>query len=80
MFEIPMDFLPAGKPLTPSPVRPDFFVGELVDGVAAVDSRARIAVPVPDSSRSGSLFDALDVQSILSEPVKILYQSSFRKE
>ena len=47
-FEVLTEFLPGRKALGPGPLPPDFFQRELVQGNVAVDSRAWVAIVIPD--------------------------------
>ncbi len=80
VFEILLEFLPAGIFLGEGVVFPEFFVEQLVYGRVAVDAGAGVAIPVPDAtSLSSSLIDfalqALFAQSSQSARFELIQGS-----
>ena len=70
MTEVAPQLVPGGEALAPFPVAPELFHGELVVRHMRIDSRPRVAVPVPDSAQVGAGFEETHAESPPSQDME----------
>jgi hypothetical protein len=72
VFEILLELLLSRKSLRPSPVSPELFEREFVDGDVRVDTSTGVAVPVPDATERGSGVDEANIVAQLAKLVEVV--------